>query len=145
MCKDASGTSLQKEKNICTQWLAEKGIRALAVYGRGVWNAHYGARRARRQEGRLEKGPLDLFQVGLPELQVTSGDEGSSNGIVKNIFDSELSHNAGLIVGNAKFFCHFVASLWGKDICRFDGSVGQQEIIMIHDTEVSTNKKEVGC
>lgn len=131
MCKDTSGTTLQKEKDICAQWLAEKGIRALAVCGRGVWNAHYGARRTRRQEGRLEKGPLDLFQVRLPELQVTTGDEGGSDGIVENIFDSELGNNAGLIVGNPKFLCHLVASLWGKDVCRFDGSVGQEEVMML--------------
>lgn len=133
VCKDASGTPLQKEKDICTQWLAEKGIRALAVGGRGVWDAHYGARRARRQEGRLEKGPLDLFQVGFPELQVTAGDEGGSDGIVKNIFDSKLGNDAGLIVGDPKFLCHLVASLWGKDISRFDGSV-QEEIMMLKMT-----------
>lgn len=130
MCKDASGTTLQEEKDICTQRVAEKGVRALAVSRRGVWDAHYGARRARGQEGRLEKGPLDLFQMGLPELQVTTGDEGGSDGIVKNIFDSKLGNNAGLIVGNSEFLCHLVASLWGKDVCRFDGSEGQEKIMM---------------
>ncbi len=114
MCKDASSTTLQKEKDICTQWLAEKGIRALAICGRGVWDAHYGTWRARRQKGRLKKGSLDFFQVGLPELQVSTGDKGGSDGIVENIFDSKLGNNTGLIIGNPKLLCNFVASLWGK-------------------------------
>lgn len=130
MCEDVSGTALQEEKDICTQRLAEKRVRSLAVCGRGVWDAHYGARRARWQEGCLKKRPLDLFQMGLPELQVTTGDECRSNGIVKNIFDSKLSNNAGLVIWNPKFLCNFVASLWRKDICRFDGSEGQEEIIL---------------
>ena len=130
VCKDASGTALKKEEDICTQRMAEKGIRALAVRRRRVWDAHDGARRTGRQEGRLEKGPLDLFQVRLPELQVTTGDEGSSDGIVKNIFDSELGNNARLIVGNPEFLCHLVASLRGKDVCWFDGSAGQDERMM---------------
>ena len=121
---------MQKKKNICTQWLAEKGIWAFAICGRGVWDAHDGARWAGRQEGGLEKRPLDPFQVGLPELQVTTGDEGGSDGIVKNIFDSKLGNNAGLKVRNPKFLCHFMASLRGKDISRFDRSVGQEEIMM---------------
>lgn len=61
MCKDASGTTLQEEKDIGAQWLAEKGIGSLAFSGRGVWDAYYWSRRAGRQEGRLEKGPLDLL------------------------------------------------------------------------------------
>lgn len=121
---------MQEEKNVCAQWLAEKGIGAVAICGRRVWNAHDGARWTRRQEGCLEKGPLDPFQVGFPELQVTTGDEGGSYGIVEDIFDSKLGDNAGLKVGNPKFLCHFVASLWGKDIGRFDWSVGQEEIKM---------------
>lgn len=131
MCKDASSATVQKEKNICTQWLAEKGIRALATRGRGVRDAHYGSWWARRQEGCLEKGPLDLFEVGLPELEVSTGNQGGSDGIVKNIFDSKLGNNAGLIIGYPKFLCHLMASLWRKDICRFDGSMRSEEIMIL--------------
>ena len=130
MCKDASSATLQKEKNICTQWLAKKVIRALPACGRGIWDAHYRSWWAWRQERRLEKGPLDLLQMRLPELQVATGDQGGSDGIVKNIFDSKLGDNAGLIVGYPKFLCHLMASLWRKDICRFDGSVSQEERMM---------------
>lgn len=126
MSKDPRGSPLQEEKDICTERLAEKGIRALAICRRRVWDAHDRARWARRQEGCLQKRPLDLFQMGLPELQMTTGDECSSDGIIENIFNSKLGNNAGLIVRNPKFLCHLVASLWGKDICRFDGSERQQ-------------------
>lgn len=61
--------------------------------------------------------------MGFPELQVSTGDQGGSYGIVKNIFDSKLSNNAGLVVGYPKLLCHLVASLWRKYICGFDGSV----------------------
>lgn len=129
MCKYASGATLQEEKNICAEWLAEKGIRASAVCGRWIWDAHYGAWRTRGQEGRLKEGPLDFFQVGLPELQVSTGDKGGPDGVVKNIFDSKLGYNAGLIVGYPKLLCHLMASLRRKDVCRFDGSEGQEEVM----------------
>lgn len=58
---------------------------------------------------------------------MSTRDEGGTDGVVKNIFDSKLSYNTGLIVRNPKFLCHLVTSLWRKDICRFDGSVSQAE------------------
>lgn len=128
MCKDTSGTSLEKEEHICTQRLAEKGIRAFALCGRGVWDAHYRTRWTRGQEGSLEKGSLDFFQVGLPELQMTTGDEGRSDGVVKNIFNSKLGNNAGLVVWNPELLGYLMASLWGKDIGRFDGSARKEEM-----------------
>lgn len=65
--------------------------------------------------------------MGLPELQVTAGDKGSSDGIVEHIFDPKLSYNTCLIVGNAKFFCHLMASFWGENIGGFDRSVKEME------------------
>lgn len=123
MSKDACFAVLQEEENICTQWLTKKGIRPFAICGRRVWDAHNRPWWTWRQKRGLEKGPLDLFQVGLPELQVTARDEGSSDGVVKNIFDSKLGNDAGLIVGDPKFLCYLMTSLWRKDICWFDGSV----------------------
>lgn len=122
MCKDPSGTGLQKEKDVCAQRLAEERVGAFAIGGRGVGDAYDGARWPWRQKGRLQERPLDLFQMGLPELQVAPGDEGSSDGVVKNVFDSKLGNDAGLIVGNAELFGHLVAPLWWKNICRLDGS-----------------------
>lgn len=66
--------------------------------------------------------------MGLPELQMTTGDEGRSDGVVKNIFDSELGNNAGLVVGNPELLGYLMASLWGKDICRFDGSARKEDM-----------------
>lgn len=128
MRKDTSGSALQKEKDVCTQRLAEKRIGTFAVGGRGVGDAYDGARWSWRQKGRLEKRPLDLFQMGLPELQVATGDEGSPDGVVKNIFDSKLGDDAGLVVGNPKFFCHFMAPFRWKNICRFDGSEEKEDL-----------------
>lgn len=130
MRKDTSGSALQEEKDVCTQRLAEKRIGAFAIGGRGVGDAYDGARWPWRQKGRLEKRPLDLFQMGLPELQVTTGDESSPDGVVKNIFDSKLGNDAGLVIGNPKFFCHFVAPLWWKNISWFDGSEEKEELKM---------------
>lgn len=67
---------------------------------------------------------------------MSTGDKGSTDCIVKNIFDTELGNDAGLIVGYTKFFCHLVASLWRKDICRFDGSVSEKDITIIMMTAV---------
>lgn len=130
MSKDSIGAALQEEKDVCTQRLAEKSVGAFAVGGRGIRDADDGARWPRRQEGRLEKRPLDLFQMGLPELQVATGDEGSSDGVVKNVFDSKLGNNAGLIVGNPQFLRHLMAPLWWKNICRLDGSEEKKELKM---------------
>lgn len=128
VCKDTNGSALQKEKDVCTQRLAEKRIWAFAIGGRGVGDAYDGARWPWRQKGSLEKGPLDLFQMGLPELQVATGDEGSPDGIVENIFDSKLGNDAGLVVWNPKFFSHFMAPFWWKNIGRFDGSEEKEEL-----------------
>lgn len=122
MCKDTSGAGLQKEKDVGAQRLAEERIGAFAIGGRRVRDAYDGARWPWRKKGRLEKRPLDLFQMGLPELQVAPGDEGSSDGVVENIFDSKLGNDAGLIVRDPEFFRHLVAPLWWKNICWLDGS-----------------------
>lgn len=132
--KDTSGSALQKKKDVCTQRLAEKRIGAFAVGGRGVGDAYDGTRWPWRQKGRLEKRPLDLFQMGLPELQVATGDEGSPDGVVKDIFDSKLGNDAGLVVRNPKFFSHFMAPFWWKNICRFDGSEEKEELKMKYQT-----------
>lgn len=60
--------------------------------------------------------------MGLPELKVASRDERSTDSIVKHILYTELSDNACFIVWNAKFLSDLMASFWGQDICRFDGS-----------------------
>lgn len=65
--------------------------------------------------------------MGLPELQVATGDEGSPDSVVKNIFDSKLGNDAGLVVRNPEFFSHFMAPFWWKNIGRFDGSEAKEE------------------
>lgn len=60
--------------------------------------------------------------MGLPELKVASRDECSTDSIVKHILYTELSDNACFIVWNAKFLSDLMASFWGQDVCRFDGS-----------------------
>lgn len=125
MRENTRGAFLQEEKNICTQRQAEKRVWTLAVCWRGIWYAYNRPRWARRKERRLEKGPLDFFQMRLPELKMSTGDEGSSNGVVKNIFDSELGYNAGLIVRDPKLLCNLMASLRGQDVCGFNGSERQ--------------------
>lgn len=125
MCKDAGGAALQQEEDVGTQRLAKKGIRAFAFAGRRVWDANNGARRAGGQEGCLEEWPLDFFQVGLPKLQVATGDKGGPDGVVKDIFNSKLGNDAGLVVGNPKLLCHLMASLRGEDVCWLDRSEGQ--------------------
>lgn len=125
--KDAGTATLQKEKNICTQWLAEKRVWALAICGRGIWDAHDGSWWTRRQEGCLQEGPLDLLKVGLPELKVPTRNQGGSDGIVKDVFYSKLGDDAGLVVRYAKFFGHLMTFLWRKDVGRFDWSVGEKE------------------
>lgn len=68
--------------------------------------------------------------MGLPELEVTSRDECSTDSIVKHILNTELGNNACFIIWNAKFLSDLMASLWRQNVCRFDGSRNTTEALL---------------
>ena len=78
-----------------------------------------------------------LAQVRLPELQVAAGDERGPYGVVEHVFDPELGHDAGLVVGDAQLLGHLMTPLRRKDICWFNGSrdpakIPHSTVLIVH-------------
>lgn len=114
---------LNDEHDVSAQRGLQQLPRAISVSGRALRDLNERRRGFGRQEWCLQQWLLDLPQVGLPELQVTSGDEGCSDGVVKDILDAKLVEDARLVIRDSELFGYLSSALWRQNISRFNGSV----------------------
>lgn len=115
MCKDFLSL-LQDQDDVGTVRVLQQANRMLLCGCRGRRHSDDRWWRFGWQEGRLEKRPLHVSEVRLPKLQVAAGDESSSDGVIKDILDTKLSDDAGLIIWHTQLLSHLTTPFWRKNL-----------------------------
>ena len=70
----------------------------------------------------LDQWTLDLAQLGVPELELATLNEGCTGAVDEDVADAKLCQHAGLIEWGANLFGHLMAHGWGHNVCLLDVS-----------------------